>query len=271
MWCCWKKSFFFPFGLFPLLCKMRVVLFCAALWFSNTLFRHLYSQQTLLLALNTLVRMLNYVSVPLGYNLPASPPKVLSRLLKLTNFHGNKVHLQWDHIASYHSVMVPTQIPAWDCCYLNPDKLAGTQSVWNTNTDSHKENIHFGAYTWTGIQIRLRVADLKAQLLHIYLDSMKPNSSELLKITTTKNVHFGSYNRLYFAVQSRFSLKHMLSGFDIQGWSLSTGSCIANEVVNSVLMSGFTVTTSEVKPSELHILPICCGVKGSKGEQTLYI
>lgn len=50
-------------------------------------------------------------------------------------------------------------------------------------------------------------------------------------------------------------------GFDIQGWSRATGSCVANEVVNSVLMSGFTVTTSEVKPSELHILPICCGVK----------
>jgi len=53
----------------------------------------------------------------------------------------------------------------------------------------------------------------------------------------------------------------MLCGFDNQGWSLSTGTCIANEVVNSVLMSGFTVTTSEVKPSELHILPICCGVR----------
>lgn len=63
----------------------------------------------------------------------------------------------------------------------------------------------------------------------------------------------------------------MLSGFGIQGWLLSTGSCVANEVVNSVLMSGFTVTTSEVKPSELHILSICCGVKGSKGEQTFYI
>ena len=63
----------------------------------------------------------------------------------------------------------------------------------------------------------------------------------------------------------------MLSGFDIQGWSLSTGSSVANEVVNSVLMSGFTVTTSEVKPSKLHILPICCGVRGLKREQTLYI
>lgn len=63
----------------------------------------------------------------------------------------------------------------------------------------------------------------------------------------------------------------MLRGFDIQGWSLSTGSCVANEVVNSVLMSGFTVTTSEVKPSELHILPICCGVRGWKREQTLSI
>lgn len=73
------------------------------------------------------------------------------------------------------------------------------------------------------------------------------------------------------AVRSRFSCRHMLGGCDIQGRSFSTGSCIANEVVNSVLMSGFTVTTSEVKPSELHIPPICCGVKGSKGEQTLYI
>lgn len=73
------------------------------------------------------------------------------------------------------------------------------------------------------------------------------------------------------AVQIRFSLKCMLGGFDIHGWSLSTGSSVANEVVNSVLMSGFTVTTSEVKPSEHHVLPICCGVRGSKGEQTLCI
>lgn len=66
-------------------------------------------------------------------------------------------------------------------------------------------------------------------------------------------------------------LQPMRHGFDLQGWSVSTGTCIANEVVNSVLMSGFTVTTSEIKPSELHILPICCGVGGSKGEQTLCI
>lgn len=55
---------------------------------------HLFSQQTLLLALHTLATTFNYVSVPLGYDLPGSPHKVLSRLLKLTNFHGNKVHLQ---------------------------------------------------------------------------------------------------------------------------------------------------------------------------------
>lgn len=61
----------------------------------------------------------------------------------------------------------------------------------------------------------------------------------------------------------------MLGGVDTQGWSLSAGSGVANEVVNSALMSGFTITTSEVKPSELHILPICRGVGGSKGEQTL--
>lgn len=109
--------------------KTKVALFCAALSFSNTLFHHFYSQQTLLLALNTLVRMLNYVSAPLGCNLLASPHKVLTRLLKFTNFHGNKVRLQWDHIASYHSVMVPTRIPAGDCCYSDPDKLAGAQSV----------------------------------------------------------------------------------------------------------------------------------------------
>lgn len=112
---------------------------------------HLFSQQTLLLALHTLARTFNYVSVPLGYDLPAFPHKVLSRLLKLTNFHGNKVHLQWDHIASFHSVMVPTQIPAWDCCYSNPDKLAGTQSVYNTNTEpdkKKKKNICLCTYTY---------------------------------------------------------------------------------------------------------------------------
>lgn len=76
------------------------------------------------------------------------PCKVLSRLLKLTNFHGNKVHLQWDHIASFHSVMVPTQIPAWVCCYANPDKLAGTQSVFNTNIEQHKKNICLGTNTY---------------------------------------------------------------------------------------------------------------------------
>lgn len=112
---------------------------------------HLFSQQTLLLALHTLARTFNYVSVPLGYDLPAFPHKVLSRLLKLTNFHGNKVHLQWDHIASFHSVMVPTQIPAWDCCYSNPDKLAGTQSVYNTNTepDKKKKKTYVSAHTHT--------------------------------------------------------------------------------------------------------------------------
>lgn len=108
----------------------------------NTLICHLYSQQTLLLVLNTLARMLNYASAPLRCNLCHSPPNVLSRLLKLTNFHGNKVQLQWDHNASFHSVMVPTQIPAWDCCYFNPDKLAGTQSVQNRNTVRQKESIH---------------------------------------------------------------------------------------------------------------------------------
>lgn len=56
----------------------------------------------------------------------------------------------------------------------------------------------------------------------------------------------------------------MLGGVDTRCWSLSAGSSVANEVVNSALMSGFTVTTSEVKPSELHILPICRGVGGWK-------
>lgn len=51
----------------------------------------------------------------------------------------------------------------------------------------------------------------------------------------------------------------------------STGSNVANEVVNSVLMSGFTVTTSEVKPSMFHVPPICSGVRGSEMEQTLPI
>lgn len=55
----------------------------------------------------------------------------------------------------------------------------------------------------------------------------------------------------FTVVQSRFSLKLMRSRSDIQSWSLSTGSSIANEVVNSVLMSGFTVATSEVKPSSI--------------------
>lgn len=74
-----------------------------------------------------------------------------------------------------------------------------------------------------------------------------------------------SYTQLHYPVQSRFSLKRMLRGLNILGWLLSTGTCIANEVVNSVLMSGFTVTTSEVKPPELHILPICCGVGRFEG------
>jgi hypothetical protein len=51
----------------------------------------------------------------------------------------------------------------------------------------------------------------------------------------------------------------------------STGSNVANEVVNSVLMSGFTVTTSEVKPSMFYVPPICSGVRGSEMEQTLPI
>lgn len=127
---------------------IRATSFGTKLSFSNTMLHHLFSQQTLLLALHTLARTFNYVSVPLGYDLPASPHKVLSRLLKLTNFHGNKVHLQWDHIASFHSVMVPTQIPAWDCCYSNPDKLAGTQFVFNTNIEAHKKNICLYTYTY---------------------------------------------------------------------------------------------------------------------------
>lgn len=71
----------------------------------------------------------------------------------------------------------------------------------------------------------------------------------------------------------------MLSGFDmIQCWLLSAGSYVANKVVNSVLMSGFTVTTSEVKPSEHHIPSICCSVtvgawvsREGEAEQTLCI
>lgn len=60
----------------------------------HTYCHHIYSQHTLLLVLETLVRKLNYVSTPLGSDLPVPPTKVLSHFLKLTNFHGNKVHLQ---------------------------------------------------------------------------------------------------------------------------------------------------------------------------------
>lgn len=75
-----------------------------------------------------------------------------------------------------------------------------------------------------------------------------------------------------YTLQSRADLFLNVCSVDLTSRvALSTGSCVANEVINSVLMSGFTVTTSEVKPSELHILPICCGVRGWRGEQTLSI
>lgn len=176
---------------------MRKVLFWAALWFSNTLFCHLYSQQTLLLALNTLATVLNYVSLPLGYNLPASPPKVLRRLLKLTNFHGNKVHLQWDHIVSYHSLMVPTQIPAWDCCYLNPDKLAGTQSVKNTNTDPFQEIIQFLCIRPLNMHIQLKVTELRCKSSHSWLNQW---IGEWLKKDHNSDAYSISYTRLHNAV-----------------------------------------------------------------------
>lgn len=65
--------------------------------------------------------------------------------------------------------------------------------------------------------------------------------------------------------------KYMLSQSESLYQLFSTGSNVANEVVNSVLMSGFTVTTSEVKPSMFHVPPICSGVRGSEMEQTLPI
>lgn len=68
--------------------------------FPHTLVRHFSSQQTLLLAPDTPVRALNYHSTPLGYNLPVPPPNAPRRLLKLTNFHVNKVDFQWDHTQS---------------------------------------------------------------------------------------------------------------------------------------------------------------------------
>jgi len=60
----------------------------------NTHCQRFFSQHTPMLALEVLVRKLNYVNAPLGSNLPVSLTKVLSRLLKLTNFHGNKAHHQ---------------------------------------------------------------------------------------------------------------------------------------------------------------------------------
>lgn len=79
--------------------------------------RPLRSQQTPLLAPNTPARALNYAGAPPGGNLPGRARlKVLSCLLKWTNFHGNDVRLgtRRDQTSqSYRPPMVPTPITAW--------------------------------------------------------------------------------------------------------------------------------------------------------------
>lgn len=166
---------------------------------------HLFSQQTLLLTLHTLARMFNYVSIPLGYDLPASLHKVLIRLLKLTNFHGNKVHLQWDHIASFHSLMVPTQIPAWDCCYSNPDKLAGTQSVFNTNIEPHTKK-HMSLQIHIQSLINFQTTQTSSKIILF----TEPLSKFI--ISSQKNEHWC----LTLCCPELIYLKCILPGFDIK-------------------------------------------------------
>lgn len=79
--------------------------------------RPLRSQQTPLLAPNTPARALNYAGAPPGGNLPGRVRlKVLSCLLKWTNFHGNDARLRTRRVQTsqpHRPPMVPTPIAAW--------------------------------------------------------------------------------------------------------------------------------------------------------------